>query len=85
MIRKILVATDGSKQAMNAVEYAVGLAGQAGYSLLVPAVIDRSFLVAQSMHSSATSTKFRVPVLSGADLRGAKFDEAHASLRRKGD
>ncbi|HAS52888.1 MAG: hypothetical protein A2X56_02715 [Nitrospirae bacterium GWC2_57_13] len=62
MIKTILVATDGSKQAMKAVDYAVGLAGQAGASLLVLSVIDRSFLVAQTIHSSATPTKIRMPV-----------------------
>lgn len=46
MIRKILVATDGSDMSGKAVSYAADLAGQLGASVTLLGVIDRAFLQA---------------------------------------
>jgi len=42
MIKKILVPIDGSETARNALKYAVDLARQAGSSIILLSVVDRS-------------------------------------------
>jgi nucleotide-binding universal stress UspA family protein len=57
MIKKILVPTDGSKTARKALKYAVDLAKQAGSSIVVLSVIDKSpFYGAQTMPSVSSPT-----------------------------
>jgi len=56
MITKILVPIDGSKMSHKAAKYAVELAKQAGASLTLLSVIDKRFLVEQTVSASASPT-----------------------------
>jgi len=56
MISKILVPTDGSKAAQKAAKYAVKLAKQTGAEILLLSVIDKRFMVSQSIPAIASST-----------------------------
>ncbi len=56
MISKILVPTDGSETAKKAIEYAVNISKQTGAAITFLNVIDKSFLVSQSMSAEATPT-----------------------------
>ncbi|MBI5099811.1 MAG: universal stress protein [Nitrospirae bacterium] len=56
MISKILVPTDGSKIAQKAAKYAVKLAKETGADLLLLSVIDKRFIVSQSIPAIASPT-----------------------------
>ena len=56
MITKILVPIDGSKMSHKAAEYAVGLAKQTGALLTLLSVIDKRFVIEQSVSASASPT-----------------------------
>ncbi len=56
MISRILVPTDGSKVAKKAAKYAVELAKQTGASLTLLSVIDKRFVLSQSVSSAASPT-----------------------------
>jgi nucleotide-binding universal stress UspA family protein len=62
MISKIVVPTDGSKVAQKAAKYAVDLAKQTGASLTLLSIIDKRFVVSQSVSPSASPTHLREPV-----------------------
>lgn len=62
MISKILVPTDGSKQAKKSVEYAVQFAGQIGATVVLLSVIDKSLVVPQSVPIAARPTKLIEPI-----------------------
>lgn len=59
MIKKILVATDGSKISRKAVEYAADLAKQLNASLTLLGVIDTMYLVAPGMPAQMSPTGVR--------------------------
>jgi nucleotide-binding universal stress UspA family protein len=54
MISKILVATDGSEVARKSVEYTIELAKQIQGSIILLSVIDRGYLIAQTVPDIAT-------------------------------
>ncbi|MEJ2683530.1 MAG: universal stress protein [Candidatus Sulfobium sp.] len=56
MITKILVATDGSKTAMKSVKYAADLARQTGAKIIVLSVVDRNYVITQSIPAVSTPT-----------------------------
>lgn len=62
MISKILVPIDGSKVAQKAAKYAVELAKQTGASLMLLSVIDKRFVVGQSVSASASPTHLKESV-----------------------
>lgn len=62
MISKILVPIDGSKAAQKAAKYAVEFAKQAGASLTLLSVIDKRFLVEQTVSASASPTHVKESV-----------------------
>ncbi len=62
MISRVLVPTDGSKQAKKSVEYAVQFAGQVGATMVLVSVVDKSLVVPQSMPIAAAPTKLIEPV-----------------------
>jgi nucleotide-binding universal stress UspA family protein len=62
MISKILVPIDGSKVSQKAAKYAVQLAKQTGASLIVLSVIDKRFVVGQSVSASASPTHLKEAV-----------------------
>jgi nucleotide-binding universal stress UspA family protein len=62
MISRILVATDGSGTASKAVRFAVELARQAGASITVLSVIDKTSFLARSVPAVATPTHIIEPV-----------------------
>jgi universal stress protein A len=49
MISKILVPTDGSKTALKAAAYAIGLAKQLHASIIVISVVDKRFMVSRTV------------------------------------
>jgi nucleotide-binding universal stress UspA family protein len=57
MIRNILVATDGSRVATKAVQYAAGLAKQLGASVTVLGVADLSYLIAPGAAPAVTASR----------------------------
>jgi nucleotide-binding universal stress UspA family protein len=59
MISKILVPIDGSKVSQKASKYAIELAKQTGASLTLLSVIDKRFVVGQSVSSAASPTHLR--------------------------
>ena len=61
-IKKILVATDGSKTSRKSVEYAVELAKQTGANLMLLSVIDESFFISQSIPAMARPTRLIEPI-----------------------
>lgn len=56
MFSKILVPTDGSPVAQKAAKYAVKFAKETGASILLLSVIDKRFMVSQSMPAVASPT-----------------------------
>jgi len=62
MILKILVPTDGSKVARKAIKYAIELAKQTGAAITLLSVIDRSFMVSQSISPEASPTHLIEPI-----------------------
>ena len=62
MISKILVPIDGSKVSQKAAKYAVELAKQTGSSLTLLSVIDKRFLVEQSVSASVSPTHLKESV-----------------------
>ncbi len=62
MISKILVPIDGSKASQKAAKYAVELAKQTGASLALLSVIDKRFVVGQSVSASASPTHLKESV-----------------------
>jgi nucleotide-binding universal stress UspA family protein len=62
MISKILVPIDGSKVSQKAAKYAVELAKQTGASLTLLSVIDKRFIVGQSVSASASPTHLKESV-----------------------
>jgi nucleotide-binding universal stress UspA family protein len=60
MIRKILVATDGSRMAGKAVAYAADLAKQTGAKVALLGVVDRAMLMAPTLSPAATPLKVRM-------------------------
>ncbi len=59
MISKILVPLDGSKVAQKAAKYAVDLAKQTGATLTLLSVIDKRFIIEQSVSASASPTHLK--------------------------
>ncbi len=62
MVLKILVPTDTSKTAHEAVEYAIALAKQTNASISLLNVIDKSFIVSQSIPGSSAPTHLIEPI-----------------------
>jgi len=62
MISRILVPIDGSKMSHKAAEYAVGLAKQTGALLTLLSVIDKRFVIEQSVSASASPTHVKESV-----------------------
>jgi nucleotide-binding universal stress UspA family protein len=62
MIKKILVATDGSKTAKKSLEYAVELAKQTGAMITLVSVIDKSIPITRLIPAVATPTHFIEPI-----------------------
>ncbi len=62
MISKILVPTDGSKVARKAVKYAIELAKQSGAVITLLSVIDRSFMVSQSLPPESSPIHLMQPI-----------------------
>jgi nucleotide-binding universal stress UspA family protein len=62
MISSILVPTDGSKVAQKAAKYAVELAKQTNASLTLLNVIDKRFVVSQSIPSASSPTYLTEPI-----------------------
>lgn len=62
MISKILVPIDGSKVSHKAAKYAIELAKQTGASLTLLSVIDKRFIVEQSVSASASPTHLKESV-----------------------
>lgn len=85
MISKILVATDGSKTAGKAVEYAGELAKQTDATLIVLAVIDKSLFVTRSIPSMMTPTHMK-ETLEDYLKQAAEtdFEKAERLFRKKG-
>jgi nucleotide-binding universal stress UspA family protein len=59
MISKILVPLDGSKAAQKAAKYAVDLAKQTGALLTLLGVIDKRFIIEQTVSASASPTHLK--------------------------
>jgi nucleotide-binding universal stress UspA family protein len=62
MISKILVATDGSKVAWKAVEYAVELSKQTNATITLLYVIEKNFIIASSVSNVGAPTHLIEPV-----------------------
>ena len=62
MISKILVPTDGSKVARKAVKYAIELAKQSGAAITLLSVIDRSFMISQSIPPESSPIHLMEPI-----------------------
>lgn len=62
MIKKILVATDGSESAQKAVKYSLGLAKQTGAAVVLLSVIDKEALVAQYVPAGLSPTHLVQPI-----------------------
>lgn len=62
MISKILVPIDGSKVSHKAAKFAIELAKQTGASLTLLSVIDKRFIVEQSVSASASPTHLKESV-----------------------
>ena len=85
MISKILVPTDGSKQAKKSVEYAVQCADQLGASIVLLAVVDKSLLAPQAIPVAATSTKLFEPLENHLRRAAQSFlGEAEEACRKSG-
>ena len=85
MVRRILVATDGSETAWKAVNYAAGLAQQTGAAVIALSVIDKSLLLTQSISAVATPTRLMEPVEDYLrQAAEAYIGRAEALCRKKG-
>ncbi len=85
MISKILIATDGSKTAWKALEYAVELAKQTDATIIVLAVIDKSLFVTRSIPSMMTPTHIREPLEDYLrQVAETDFGKVERLFRRKG-
>jgi nucleotide-binding universal stress UspA family protein len=62
MITKVLVPTDGSKQARKSVEYAVEFARQTGATIVLLSVVDKTAYIPQAMPSDAVSARIAEPI-----------------------
>jgi nucleotide-binding universal stress UspA family protein len=62
MIKKILVATDGSKTANKSLEYAVELAKQTGAMITLVSVIDKGIPITRPIPAVATPTHLIEPI-----------------------
>ena len=84
MIKKIIVASDGSKTAGKAVTYTADLAKQTGAAVTVLGVVDITSFVAQAI-PPARAAKIRVSVQDYLRAAAAGYlDEAAAYFRKKG-
>lgn len=59
MISKILVPLDGSKVSHKAAKYAVDLAKQADATLILLSIIDKRFIIEQTISASASPTHLK--------------------------
>jgi nucleotide-binding universal stress UspA family protein len=85
MISKILAATDGSKTARKAVEYAVDLAAQTGAVITFLSIIDKSLFVVQTVPAIASPTHLNEPIEDYLrQAAEAYLDEAERLCRKKG-
>lgn len=85
MISKILIATDGSKTAWKALEYAVELTKQIDATIIVLAVIDKSLFVTRSIPSMMTPTHIREPLEDYLrQVAETDFEKAERLFRKKG-
>ncbi|OGW27792.1 MAG: hypothetical protein A2X59_05460 [Nitrospirae bacterium GWC2_42_7] len=71
MFSKILVPTDGSPVAQKAAKYAVKLAKETGAKILLLSVIDKRFMVNQSMPAIASPTHL-IDTLEGYLMQAAE-------------
>jgi nucleotide-binding universal stress UspA family protein len=62
MISKILVPTDGSKPARKSVEYAVEFARQAGATIVLLSVVDKTAYIPQAMPAGAVPAGIAEPI-----------------------
>lgn len=62
MIRKILIATDGSETAQKAVDYAIDLARQTEAEIILLTSIDPRFFVSPSIPAAVSPTHLNEPV-----------------------
>jgi nucleotide-binding universal stress UspA family protein len=69
MIKKILVALDGSDISFKAVKYSADMAKQTGAALIMLTVIDDSALIAQSIPASMSRARLPQPI--GQYMRAA--------------
>jgi len=84
MIKKIIVASDGSKTAGKAVTYTADLAKQTGAAVTVLGVVDITSFVAQAI-PPARAAKIRVSVQDYLRAAAAGYlDEAAAYFRERG-
>ena len=83
MITKILVATDGSETSRKAVKYAVELAKQAGATIILLSVVDRGFIIPQSIPPVATPTNLTEPIEDYLKQAAEAFLEVAENLCKK--
>lgn len=62
MISKILVPTDGSRQAQKSVKYAVEFARQTGATIILLSIVDKSAFVPQAMLTAAAPARITEPI-----------------------
>jgi nucleotide-binding universal stress UspA family protein len=87
MVRKILVATDGSKVAGKAVKYAIGLAKQLdkNASITLLGVVDILYLIMQGASPAITSARVMMETKDILNQATAEYlDEALSECRKKG-
>lgn len=83
MIRKILVATDGSALSRKAAEFAIGLAGQTKAEIVLVNVIDTTSLVPRPIPESSTPLHIIEPMEDYLREAATEFMEDIARLCRK--
>jgi nucleotide-binding universal stress UspA family protein len=83
MISKILVPTDGSDVAWKSVEYAVDLAKQTGATVVLLSVIDKGFIIAQSVPDLVTPTHLIEPIEDYLRQAGEAYLQKAEKLCRK--
>jgi nucleotide-binding universal stress UspA family protein len=87
MVKKILVATDGSKVANKAVKYAIGLAKQldANASIILLGVVDIFYLIMQGASPTMASARVMMETRDLLKQATAEYlDEAMFECRKKG-
>jgi nucleotide-binding universal stress UspA family protein len=85
MIKKILVATDGSETSRKSVKYAVDLAKQTGANITLLSVIDKSLFVPQLVPAVATPTHLIEPIEDYLrQAAEAHIEEAEILCNKKG-